>query len=387
MILVMSLDVLLQGQAALDHVGMPASHGKAFEQIALAENCVISSRELGETGKQLVEEGYDSKGFRIKTKSCDFGPMAGFVVEDPRFSKKGLAFAATQAKYTTHALTDDDNVGWRAGTEQICLSQARMDYLRGNAKTRVIPRFTGDANLLVGSLNAPAELHWVARKQPHKLTQESVWHLYVAPDATVLQRPWDKMKDLLGPMRALVNPYPAYPTGHYKNCCCGDYDLFAVWPLKKNYSPLDEDRRIAGMNSKAEDRDKQIEAWEDKKLGNISNRVHLVAQLINSALPSVMGAVGGRRDMCHHSDEAGRPGVTSLDTPIIAFIPIHKRVRVVTARTIQDVRTLVVACNELGFQVIINAGWKAQLGVVANFATTGDSRGWQTPQGDPARAR
>jgi hypothetical protein len=113
----------------------------------------------------------------------------------------------------------------------------------------------------------------------------------------------------------------------------------------------------------------------------------VVAQLINSALPSVMGAVGGRRDMCHHSDEAGRPGVTSLDTPIIAFIPIHKRVRVVTARTIQDVRTLVVACNELGFQVIINAGWKAQLGVVANFTTTGDSRGWQTPQGDRARAR
>lgn len=109
--------------------------------------------------------------------------------------------------------------------------------------------------------------------------------------------------------------------------------------------------------------------------------------MINSALPSVTGATGGRRDMCHHSDEAGRPGVTSLAVPIIAFVPIHKRVRVVTARTIQDVRTLVVACNELGFQVIVNAGWKAQLGVVAQFTSSGDARGWQEPHDSGARAR
>ena len=37
------------------------------------------------------------------------------------------------------------------------------------------------------------------------------------------------------------------------------------------------------------------------------------------------------------------------------------------------------------FGVVMIAGWKVQLGVVAIVATTGDARGWQTPQGDRAR--
>ncbi len=34
-------------------------------------------------------ESYASKGFHVKSKSCNWGPMAGFVLSDPRFTKTG----------------------------------------------------------------------------------------------------------------------------------------------------------------------------------------------------------------------------------------------------------------------------------------------------------
>ena len=74
-------------------IGMPDSHAAMFKQIAMMKSCVIMSRATGPTCKQLLEQGYDTKGFRIHGKSCDWGPMAGFVLRDPRLNKSGAAKA------------------------------------------------------------------------------------------------------------------------------------------------------------------------------------------------------------------------------------------------------------------------------------------------------
>lgn len=333
------LNQLVQGPRALQVVGMPPAHAPAFMQVATSQSCVISSRELGLVGTGLAEEGYDSKGFRIKSKTCDFGPMAGFVCTNPNYSKRGVAYAPTQQRDINHALKDDDHVGWKGSTEHICISEARLNWLRAEPSVNVATApLLRDGSALYGRIAAPAPVTYVLRRQPHALTHETLWHLYTVGKEAELQRvigsaalqlqPWDTLKTslALAPIEALVNPYPAYPRGHYKNCVCGDYDLFAVWPRRKDYDPAGEDRRIAGMlpgqgAANRDARNNQIFKWEDKRLGNISNRVHLVAQLINSALPGVPGAVGGRRDMVHHSDEAGRPMVTEVELPVIAFIP------------------------------------------------------------------
>jgi hypothetical protein len=72
---------------------------------------------------------------------------------------------------------------------------------------------------------------------------------------------------------------------------------------------------------------------------------------------------------------------------VIAFVPDGGHVRTVVARTLDDMKLLVVGCSLLGYQVILNAGWTAQLGVVGRLGDTGDARGWQTPIGDPTRGR
>jgi hypothetical protein len=381
------LGALPQDQAALNLVGMPRSHANAFAHVAQSERCVISSRELGKVGTGLVEEGYDSKGFRIKSKTCNFGPMAGFVCVNPNFSKKGVAYAKKQQEDVAHALHGDGPDDWKATVAQICISDTRLAWLSNEKSVKVAPQASVDKTMVWGHISSPAEVRWVAKKKAHALTGELVWHLYEAPPKIALHASFATLEPSLKPMLALVNPYPAYPLGHYKNCVCGDYDLFAVWPLWTEFRPLGEDRRIAGMNPDARVRNQQIFQWEDKRLGNISNRVHMIAQLINSVLPSAGGAIGGRRDMVHHSDEAGRPCVTEIELPVIAFIPTRTRTLTVGAGTLQHMKSLVTVCHELGFQIIINEGWRTQLGMHAYLAHGTDAQGWQTPHNSPVRSR
>ena len=72
---------MLRGFAALQRTGMPVSHGRVFQDVANRMDCVISSRAVGPAVTQLLEEGYATKGFHNKAKSCPWGPMAGFVQE------------------------------------------------------------------------------------------------------------------------------------------------------------------------------------------------------------------------------------------------------------------------------------------------------------------
>jgi hypothetical protein len=195
---------------------------------------------------------------------------------------------------------------------------------------------------------------------------------------------WYKHTTEHGPfkhMEAMVNPNPAWPRGHHKNAITGDYDLMAVWPMKANYDPTDEDRRLGGMGAagvtgrgglKGND---IIVQNEDSRRGNITNRVFLVAQMINSAV----GAIGGGfplRNMCHHSDEGGRPFVGDVDLPLIAFLPTQRRNYTFALSTINHFRAFSCTVDTMGFQVILNAGWMRQVGSIGNAAGQSWNNSW-----------
>ena len=67
-------------------------------------NYAILFRPVGAHCTRLLEESYAAKGFRIDTKSCDWGPMRGFVCVDPRLSKGGRGKEAANRAYTAEAL-------------------------------------------------------------------------------------------------------------------------------------------------------------------------------------------------------------------------------------------------------------------------------------------
>ncbi len=404
-----NLSLLKRDDDAAHLVGMPREHARVFAQAARQEKCIISSRQLGRVCTGLMREGYDTKGFRMKSKSCDFGPMAGFICVDERLHKKGTAYNPTQKADVEHSLHGDDwdTTGrWKAGVEQICLTETRLRELMAwdddeSREARINPQgAAGAPDILYGSVTVPVRLNYVLRKEIR--FNDPVWALYTTNQEIkpiVFRSAWDvaaaglKLKPLL----ALVNPYPPYPKGHYKNCCTGDYDLFGVWPKKSIYQPLGEDRRIAGMPSMmtAQQRNAQTVAWEDKRLGNMSNRVHTVAQVINSLAHGLKGGKGVCRDVIHHSDEAGRPFISGIDDHIIAFIPMIGgqtfTVGVQSPRGVPNPvewRAFLKVCDEAGYRIIVNTFWKAQLKMwgVEELGTTGDARGWRPSHASPVRS-
>lgn len=87
---------MLKGDPAVKICGFVEDHAEAFSTVAASEKVVIVSRAANQLSTGLLAENYAAKGFHIKGKSCDFGPMAGFVCVESNFSKKGTAGAKSQ---------------------------------------------------------------------------------------------------------------------------------------------------------------------------------------------------------------------------------------------------------------------------------------------------
>jgi hypothetical protein len=110
----------------LEHtIGMPVSHKDAFITVARDEECVIIVRKTGPTCHGLLEEGYDTKGYRIHGKSCDWGPMAGFVMRDPRLNKYGMSkYKFNSEKHKEAIELDHEGQGWKASTVRLRMGMA-----------------------------------------------------------------------------------------------------------------------------------------------------------------------------------------------------------------------------------------------------------------------
>ncbi|MRG93418.1 anthrax toxin-like adenylyl cyclase domain-containing protein [Polyangium spumosum] len=365
-------------RAALDLVGFPHSHGPAFERVAVQERCVIMSRAVGEACTQLIEEGYQTKGYRIHAKSCTWGPMAGFVCLDPRFNKKGLDGAKSNANEHMESFANK-NVAhdrqWKANTGPIYISDERIQWLRAHGQLGVprhAPTLKG-IDLVLGTyhFNGIEPIHYALIKNHHHIppgARKPMWALCL--DTTTYTRGGLRQETLGRPhqysrdfgqryehVMGMINPYADNPRSPY-SVITGDYDLFTVWPMIRDFDPIHEDNRFAGASSNT-----GILANEHPQLGNITNRVFLIAQLLNS----VIGAMTGLplRNMCHHSDETGRPYVKDVDLPLIGFLPDRKgKCFTYGIRDIEDMKAFTGAAQQLGYMVLMNTGWEAQLGKV-----------------------
>jgi hypothetical protein len=123
-----------------DPIGMPAIHAVHFKQVAQAQQCVILSRAVGPTCRQLLEQGYDGKGFRIHGKSCGWGPMAGFVMRDPRLNKAGTRKEVYNRREHDIALRDLSGSGWAASTTPLKIYEARRAWLQQTGRIAIVQR-------------------------------------------------------------------------------------------------------------------------------------------------------------------------------------------------------------------------------------------------------
>lgn len=342
-------------------IGMPQSHAQAFLTTARSQKCVIMSRATGPTCHGLLAEGYDTKGYRIHGKSCNWGPMAGFVLRDPRLNKRGMEKVSFNRKKHEEAINlDEENQGWKANTTPLLISEKRRQWLMANGYIHVVRkggRWDGTAT------------HDSGISFKYSLIPENgnLWGVYF--DNTQLGKTFrqergntvvkyhKKYGKSYEPMLAMTNPstHRQFPQEHYLNAITGDYDLFAIWPFEKDYNPYGDDHRPLGTTRGFTSEEGQnidhlernfTQSGQGTKLGNITNRIYLVGQLINSIV--------GRQHVIWHSDESARPFLDDVDLPVIAFTPAGNQFGI---ENILDFKAFIHYCLSAGIHVSLSNAW------------------------------
>jgi hypothetical protein len=310
-----ALDALTTtGINAANLVGFAPHHEQAFQQVADEWNCVIMTRETGWVCQQLIVEGYGSKGFHVKSKSCNWGPVAGFLLEDIRLTKtKDLKFQykEVQARFQYQPenwrvplVLSDERVGFLSRHQErfnilewreipptsIAITAARPAYetlpdeaTSAEAKlyreivettTRIPPDKKSDA---IPSTSDPLLLKFILVK-----TATGFWEVYFAPGQKVCQKATSPSPVKLIPVMALTDPGNWIPG--YKGAITGDYDLFAVFAHIESkagsvkYEPDQLDLRIAsiGTGSRFEE--------GHPEYGHITQRLLLLIHELNKAI-------------------------------------------------------------------------------------------------------
>jgi hypothetical protein len=397
---------MLYGTAAFRETGMPVRHANAVQEVADRTGHAILFRAVGKHATRLLEEGYAAKGFRIDTKSCDWGPMRGFVCVDPRLSKVGgdEAKVTNNRRYTLEALEGrvrHDAVGglsaeeahdpatrmpeWMAGCKPVVISADRYNELvnAGLAGARnsagIVKGVSSDGSHRVFF---PWALIPIARCLQVKTFADAcgpapegafgVFVDYSNPSHHFEQWAPDTVRPVkvLGYEAVLGLTNPGMEHYGYRACVTGDYDLFAVWAPIHRLDPFAArnkwDKRIVDRYKELSPRDATPHFHQHYKLGNITARLNMMKVLLNTAFIANGGFSGG--NLVHHSDEVGNPSPDLKKSlvesfPILAFVPTESwrggtwRSPGVCLRDATDFRNLVDICRTGGIVPDLMPEW------------------------------
>lgn len=346
---------MIHGVEAVTRTGMPEVHGRVFQGVANHTNCVIASREVGKWATGLLLESYATKGFHNKAKSCPWGPMAGFVLADPRFTKNPDLAGQRGALGKAIQHGGDEIPLW--------ITDERRRDLEGPLGR--ISRVGGNINEMVYEAGSPegSPMKFVLRRDSNApgAHGRTLWAVFYARGESRMSNDLKSLNKAdansgLLPVMAMVDPACAASVRNtYRAATTGDYDLWAVFPKRENFSAKGMDARMVPGSERFAQPLKAYAA-ENPDRGNLTQRIAQIRYQINQGVKA-HGYEGG--DVVHHSDEAGRPMVTSIDFPCVAFVP-NKGADLIAS--VGDLKTFIA---QLGHEYVmaLNPGWQRQLGI------------------------
>jgi Anthrax toxin LF subunit len=382
---------------ACEKTGFYAPHALACQSVAERVNCIILFREPGRMAQGLIAEQYSMKGFRIDTKSCNWGPMSGFVCADPRLTKDSV-YEARNKNWTHEALSGHivekffgnvKDADWVADVMPIAISEKRKEELTAKGVIDPKPSKSGE---------------YVGQSRATKGDTVLYWRLVPTGNAS---NPWIKGHkgyyvlciDKQGP-KPFTQQYPTgvQPIlfrGHetilglinpgtkdrgFKACVTADYDLFAIWQamgkedrlaLQHNVSSAlqakfgNAQAPLPGGVARMENVDQRLQSGghrEHHRFGDVSARVMHVKAMLNTALQSTGGYQGG--NAIHHNDEAGNfalaKGTLSDCLPLIGFLPGQ---RTALVENLGDFKELAEHARGNSFEVKAKQAWLSEAGV------------------------
>ena len=118
--------------AGYENQGIPRENIEKTQNVADKTGTIIAYRPVELICRTLIEEGAQSKGLNIKGKSSNWGPMAGYIPYDQKFSK--LAALQDPQKLETevakyNAKNEASVKDGHATIEHLSLSERRMNEL------------------------------------------------------------------------------------------------------------------------------------------------------------------------------------------------------------------------------------------------------------------
>lgn len=383
---------------ACSTTGFLEPHAVACEGVAEQLQCIILFREPGVLASGLIEEQYSMKGFRIDTKSCNWGPMSGFVCVDPRLTKSSK-YITRNAEWTQEALSghivekyfgDVTDPDWVADVMPIVISKKRITYLSN--QNLISPKADGadfigmskaaDGDTVLYWRLVPvgnAVLPWLKCDGPNEspyyvlcINNREAQPFHQRYPNGITRVLFRGHETILG----LTNP----GTKHrgFKACVTADYDLFAIWPQesksdlvaarhKVNAALAKNNAKLAGGVARMpeiDDRLKSQKLNEHHRFGDVAARVMLIKTWLNTAIMGATSFTGG--NAIHHNDEAGNMALAkgSLQEclPVIGFVPKKGTLLI---ENLQDFVVLVTFAQTNGFQVVVKPSWLPELGLTA----------------------
>jgi len=348
---------MYRGNEACELTGIPTLHAEAFQEVADATNWVIASRAVGKYATGLILEGYASKGFHNKAKSCNWGPMAGFVLTDPRFTKVGGTEAGQkeQTKALKHAFEE------KATAIPVYISDARLGWLCKNVKLQCMSASPTRCNYKAGA-SWGLEIKFTLIRERPPGGNADMWRVYyhtgeTASALSMQVGPYSAESDIgLASVLAVRDPLCTVRMSDYRSATTGDYDLFALFVRQGTYSPDKGDRRMVGHAQLETNIRSGGETGEDAHLGNVTPRILAVREKLNAAFVR-KGYTGG--NMVHHSDEGGRPFVQDIDLPIFAVVP--QKQSPFGLADVGDLRQFITEEVRGVYAPVLHPGWMKQL--------------------------
>lgn len=373
-----------KGVTARHRAGIQDFNYNRMQKVADRFCTVILIRCVNPDNVTLNQAGYETKGFHIKAKSCNFGPMREFIAADPLLSKQSFKKDGwkKQKKYLDKAFEDEaETIGltlpWKRIKELLKLKVIKEDkispvpaHLKASdehphrktiAYNATFTKSAGRAKI-DRAINSIADyVYYLTTDDENWNDPRALYQVYYSPSG-MLPKHTQRLMVLTNPQvqndfttQQSIIGLEAQDTlmgrgfdydNDYLRAVIADYDLFGTWTnyeddYKKHYihdlrfdDYLKRFRRCVPGKDQIYD-SKNIGTfaqYEDIEMGNLSANLAKIIRAINETDKTNGGAVVNPptddikkdwrlRKYMHHSDEAGRPCLDDMDLPIYAIIP------------------------------------------------------------------
>ena len=367
--------------------GMTETDMEACLKAATILQEIIIFRSTGRWSLRWLERGHPSKNFHLKGKSSDWGPQAGFVPLNGRFSKK-VGNTTAELKSSKANLKGIKYHGQQAAilslTEGDLALQAR-EPVKGRTAISRYEAMKGSLDKLITCRDNRGRVeHFIGKRNANTARFEIHYVNDFGNIEYLLKTPGlrQRIEGKLVPVEVMVN---------HGRPITGDYDLLTICPKWGNYGerslrPMDDydGNRVFGPGINMDKpldmllhtgrKDQRIGGLEHPHMGNLTPRVLRCVNLMNKLMGCANGMSEAWCRRVHHNMESLRPSLFGAITgdemtndnegfPFTVFLPkgsaptfIESGI-VLTLHNMDEFKSFIASAGRAGYQFQKNGAW------------------------------